>query len=58
MFKKIKARLAGKDPIIIDRKFEDGWKLQAKALEETLAAKKVQPKSMLIFTNPDNPSKI
>lgn len=50
------ARLAGKDPIIIDRKFEDGWKLQAKTLEEILSTKKVKPKSMLIFTNPDNPT--
>ena len=42
--------------IRIDRNFETGWKLTAEMLESALKTNPVPPKSLLVFTNPDNPT--
>ena len=50
------ARLANKKILLVERKAEDLWKLRADILEDTLKKNPVEPKSIMIFTNPDNPS--
>lgn len=49
-------KLARKAVIRIDRNFETGWKLTAEMLESALKTNPVPPKSLLVFTNPDNPT--
>lgn len=50
------ARLANKKILLVERKAEDLWKLRADILEDTLKKNPVEPKSIMIFTNPDNPT--
>lgn len=51
------AKLASKETLIIHRTFENDWKLTATQLAEALTKNPVPPKSLLVFTSPDNPSK-
>jgi len=53
---KPQAVMANKDPVIIERTKENNWKLTAAQLDETLVKNPVPPKSLLVFTNPDNPT--
>ena len=50
------ARLANKKIRLVERKPQADWKLTAKQLDNELSANPVPPKSMLILTNPDNPT--
>ena len=50
------AKLASKEVLTIHRKYENNWKLTKNQLSEELAKNKIPPKSLLVFTNPDNPS--
>jgi aspartate aminotransferase len=49
-------RLANKKVIQVDRKFENAWRLTADDLEKALKDNSVPPKSIMILTNPDNPT--
>jgi hypothetical protein len=50
--------MAGRKSLIIHRKFENDWKLTPEQLEDELTKNPVAPKSLLVFTSPDNPSLI
>jgi len=50
------ARLANKKIRLIERLPSAEWKLTATQLDAELSANPVKPKSMLILTNPDNPT--
>merc|ERR1711892_140274 len=50
------ARLANKKIRLIERLPTAQWKLTAAQLDEELSASPVPPRSMLILTNPDNPT--
>jgi len=50
------AKLASKKTLIIHRTIENKWKLTAEQLSQELAKNPVPKKSLLIFTNPDNPT--
>ena len=48
--------MANKKPLVIKRTIENKWKLTASQLDSELTANPVPPKSLLVFTNPDNPT--